>query len=45
MFARGVAILNSRYVTSDETEVINGIKCWKARLFSSAERQEAFGGF
>jgi hypothetical protein len=39
-----VTILNSHSVSSSEKEVRNGIKSWKAHLFSSAERQEAIGG-
>jgi hypothetical protein len=42
--ARGVTILNSRSVSSSQTEVRNGIKSWKAQVLSSAERQEAVGG-
>jgi hypothetical protein len=40
----GVLIVNSRSVSSRETEVRNGIKSWKAHLFSSAKRKEAIGG-
>jgi hypothetical protein len=42
--AHGVTILDSRSVSSSETEARNGIKSWKAHLLSSAERQEANGG-
>jgi hypothetical protein len=41
-----MTILNSSSVSSTETETMvrNGIKSWKAHLFSSGERQEAIGG-
>jgi hypothetical protein len=42
-----VTVLNSRSVSSSETEVKNGIKSWKAHaahLLSSAQQQEAIGG-
>jgi hypothetical protein len=37
---RGAIILNSSFVSSRQTEVRNGMKSWKAHLFSSAEWQE-----
>ncbi len=42
--ARGVTILNSRSVSSSETEARNGIKSRKPCLFSSVEWKEVFGG-
>jgi hypothetical protein len=38
--ARSVTILNSRSASSNETELRNGIRSWKAHLLSQAERQE-----
>jgi hypothetical protein len=42
--ARGVTILNSRFSSSSETGVRNGMKSWVAQILSSGEREEAIGG-
>jgi hypothetical protein len=44
ILAGGVTFLTGLSVSSSEREVRNGIKGWKARVVSSAERQEVLVG-